>query len=163
MAEDLHRAFGVELNNATWRGIAAGQPDAGSSDDARERFLYGAYASAFHWMEAQGATPANRVRAEHLVARAALAVGLADVGLRHARRCRELCDLHASGLEDWDLAFAEEALARALAAVGDLGAAREHLAAAARLGAEIADDDDREVFLEELGREPWFELDPAGS
>jgi hypothetical protein len=163
MNEDLDRRFGVELNNATWNTLAAGGPAGDATDDERERFLYGAYASAFHWMRTSSATPANRVRGEHLVARAAIAVGLPDAGLRHARRCLELCELHPDAIEDWDLAFAEEATARALAAVGDVAAAREHLARATRLGTEIADDDDREVFFEEFGREPWFGLDPTGS
>jgi len=163
MTEDLHRRFGVEFNNATWSDLAADQPGPDATDAERERFLYRAYASAYHWMETPTTTPANRARGEHLVARAAIAVGLPDVAVRHARRCRELCELHSDVVEDWDLAFAEEALARALAAAGDLVAAREHLELAGRLGGEIGDDDDREVFLDELAREPWFGLDPSGS
>lgn len=163
MAEDQHRHFGVELNNTTWNVLARGGLDVDATDDERERFLYGAYASAYHWMETPSATAANRIRGEHLVARAAIACGLVEAGLRHSRRCLELCELHPDAIEDWDLAFAREVMARALAAAGDVAAARDHLEAATRLGHAIADDDDREVFLEELAREPWFGLDPSGS
>ena len=62
---------------------------------------------------------ANHARGEHLVARAAIAVGLPDVSLRHARRCLELVEGHPDEMEDWDAPFAHEALARALAATGD--------------------------------------------
>jgi len=158
MTEDQHRRFGVECNNATWDVLASGGPGPDATRDELDLVLYRAYASAFHWMESPSATGANRVRAEHLVARTAVAVGLPRVAMRHAERCLELCGEHAEAIEDWDLAFAHEALARAAAAGGDTEGAARHHAEAARLGAAIADDGDREVFLSELARGPWFGL-----
>ena len=158
MTEDLHRKFGIEGNNETWRLLDKGAPGPESPADERARFLYRAYSSAYHWMETPSGNPANRARGEHLIARAAIAVGLADVGLRHAERCLELCKEHPDLTEDWDVAFAEEVIARAHAAAGNMDAAREHRALAAGLGAAIADADDREVFLAELAKGPWFGL-----
>ena len=157
MAEDdLHRRLGVEANNETWRLLAEGGPGPDADDDARALLLYRTYASAYHWMETASATRANWARAEHLVSRAAVAVGLPDVALRHATRCKQLCDAAPDVVEDWDLAFAEEALARAHAAAGDEERARRHRSRARRLGEAIADADDRHVFLRELDRPPWF-------
>lgn len=151
-----HRRLAVELNDATWDVLAAGGPP--DDDDARDRFLYGAYASAHHWSQAEGATVANRVRAEHLVARAAIATGRHLAGLDHAMRCLELCIAHGEEVEDWDFAFAHEAIARALAGLGRRrDARRQHRVAAAR-GAEIEDEQDRRVFMEEFARGPWFGL-----
>lgn len=62
---------------------------------------------------------ANFARGEHLISRVAARLGDGDLALRHARRCLELVELHPDVMEDWDLAFAHEALARGLAAVGD--------------------------------------------
>ena len=158
MTDDLHRQFGVEGNNETWRLLDAGPPGPDASAEERERFLYRAYSSAYHWMETPSTTPANRARGEHLIARAAIAVGQSEVALRHAERCLELCRDNPNVIEDWDVAFAEEAIARAHAAAGNMPSAGEHQKIAADLGAAIADDDDREVFLAELASEPWFGL-----
>ena len=124
-----------------------------NSPDAREDLLYAAYASAHHWR--QVGSPVNRLRAEHLISRAAALAGFGDVALRHARRCLELCEAHREDIADWDLGFAHEALARGLAATGDPAAA-EARAHAAAIAAAIADDQDRAVVQGELDRAPWF-------
>jgi hypothetical protein len=84
---DLHRWFGVELNNATW-DLVEQVVTPGSPVEDRERALYGAYAATYHWM--QVGTPANHARGEYLIHAAAIAAGLPDVALRHALRCAEL-------------------------------------------------------------------------
>ncbi len=58
----------------------------------------------------------------------------------------------------WDPPFGYEALARALAGVGEEAAATEAYAKALELTAAIDDDDDRAVLETELAREPWFGL-----
>lgn len=156
---DLHRWFAVHLNNDTWAALDAGDVGPGSPAHHREALLYGAYAAAYHWLRV--GTPVHQARAEHLIARAALRVGRPDVALHHARRCLDLVAGHPADVEDWDVAFAHEAMARACAAAGDTEGGRRHLATAERLGAAIADDGDREVFLGELGRGEWFGLSPG--
>lgn len=151
---ELHRYFGVELNNETWELMD--QIDATSPLVDRERLLYGAYASCLHWLEA--GNEINHARGEHLIARAALAVGAADVGLHHARRCLQLVTEHADQASDWDAPFAHEALARALAGTGASAEAKQHLATAERLIEAIADAEDREVLERELAKAPWFGL-----
>ncbi|WP_088321037.1 hypothetical protein [Kineosporia sp. R_H_3] len=153
---DMHRWFGVELNNEVWSLLGDGiTPD--SPQDDKDLVLYGAYASARHWRECGDA--ANAARAEHAIARAALAVGEPDVALRHARRCLALVEANPDVTADWDAPFAHEALARALAATGDLEAGRAHRETAVRLTAACADPGDREVLEAELSRAPWFGLD----
>ena len=93
----------------------------------REQALYAAYASTYHWR--QVGTVANHGRGEHLIASAAVAVGLLDVAARHARRYAELIEAHPTAFEDWDRAFAAEALARVASRAGDPDAARLRVAA----------------------------------
>jgi hypothetical protein len=156
---DLHRWFGVQLNNGGWDAIIAAEVGPQSPMLERELLLYSAYASAYHWMNA--GNEANHARGEHLIARTAIAVGFADEALRHARRCLELCEANPTVVEDWDYAFAHEAIARAAAARGDRATAEEHHRLAVELGAAISSEQDRSVFFEELGREPWFGVVPA--
>jgi len=153
---DMHRWFGVEFNNEVWDLLDAGVgPDSPEAD--RDLVLYGAYASARHWAECGG--PVQQARAEHLVARACLAVGDPVAGLRHARRCLGLVLAHPEDAADWDAPFGHEALARALAATGDVPGARRHRDLARGLTAAVADPLDREVLEGTLARGPWFGLE----
>lgn len=153
---DLHRWFGVQLNNGMWDRIEDDTfgPDSPRSD--RELMLYSAYASAYHWRNV--GTVANTARGEHLISRMAVKIGEHELALRHARRCLELIEAHRDEMEDWDEPFAHEALARALAARGDLDAAVEHRRTAEQQTAALDDPDDRAVVEAELGRPPWFGL-----
>lgn len=151
---ELHRYFGVELNNETWDLLD--EIDETSPLADQERLLYGAYAACLHWLEA--GSEANHARGEHLIARVALRIGRAEVGLQHARRCLELVLAFPEQMWDWDEPFAREALARALAATGQPAAARAELERVRELAVHIAREGDREVLLEELAKEPWFGL-----
>jgi hypothetical protein len=155
---DLHRRLGARLNNHTWDLI---EGDLDREDPvARDDLLYGAYAATYHWMQA--GTAIHHARGEHLISRAALRIGDARTALRHARRCLELIDAHLDEAEDWDLAFAFEALARAHAALGDLERGQKRLDKAIVLGRAIKDQEDRDAFLAELAKGEWFGLDPGG-
>lgn len=153
---DLHRWFGVQLNNQMWDTIEDDGVGANTSQLEKERLLYSAYASAYHWRNV--GNEANYARGEHLISRMAARLGDGDLALHHARRCLELVEAHPGVMEDWDEAFAYEALARASAAVGDLEAARAHFAKAEALTREVAQEGDREVIEAELARGPWFGL-----
>lgn len=153
---ELHRYFGVELNNETWDLLE--QIDETSPLLDQERVLYGAYAACLHWLEA--GNEANHARGEHLIARVALRIGRAELGLEHARRCLQLVQNHPDQMADWDEPFAREALARALAATGSPSQARAERRRAEELTELVAGPGDREVLLGELGKEPWFGLTP---
>ena len=47
---DLHRWFGVQLNNGMWDAIEDPSVGPDSPTDTKERLLYSAYASAYHWI-----------------------------------------------------------------------------------------------------------------
>lgn len=151
---DLHRWFGVSLNNAAWKALGDGVELVAGPPHVREDVLYRAYASAYHWMQA--GTPIHHARAEHLIARTALAVGEHELARRHALRHREIVERHPDLAEDWDHAFVEEIDARSLAALNRTDEARERLREAESRCAEVVDPEDRAVVEAELARGPWF-------
>jgi hypothetical protein len=150
-----HRRFGGKFNNEVWDLIDGGV-DRHSPRDRQDRVLYGAYASLRHWLEAGGIC--EQARGEHLVSRAAVAVGYADVAVRHARRCLELVEARPDAMEDWDGPLAHEAVARALAAAGDRPGAEYHIKEAQRLTSLVEDPEDRAVLEQQLSTGPWFDL-----
>jgi hypothetical protein len=132
------RQQGVELFNGTWKLIESREDD--------ELMLHSAHASAWHWAAAPECAPANRARSEWLVSRVSALCGLPDAARLHAESCLRWCEEHS--LEDWDLAYAYEALARASKLAGDdLGAARY---AAQALAVPIEEADDRELLERDL-------------
>jgi uncharacterized protein YndB with AHSA1/START domain len=111
-AGEWHRAQGIECNNSTWEMIEAER-----NPDNDEEMLRRAYASSYHWARAVHRGPANDARAAWLLAKVQLLAGQPELSLRYADRCMALCVEH--GLADFDLAYAHEARARALKALGD--------------------------------------------
>ena len=145
-AAEWHRFQAVEANNSTWELIGLPSRTPEQDEDMRRR----AYAAAYHWDRALGRTPANSARADWLLAKVHLLAGAPETALRHAERCLAACEQH--GLEDFDLAYAHEATARALKALGrDEEATRSWQAARAVL---IADAEDREHVEEDLAEGP---------
>jgi hypothetical protein len=92
----------------------------------------------------------NLARGEWLCSRVYAVLGRAEPCLHHARRVLEICEQH--GIGDWDLAFAHEAIARALSLAGDHEAALEAVRAAR--GVVIAGDESRELLESDLSTLP---------
>jgi DNA-binding transcriptional MerR regulator len=134
---ETHRRLGSDLFNKTWTLME--KTDRTPEDD--DEMIHCAHASAYHWL--QVGTAANRARSEWQCSRMYTVLGRAEPALHHARRCLEICESDPGALEDWDLPFAYEALARAYATAGDAGEMSRCLDRARSLGAEIVGDDDR--------------------
>lgn len=148
-----HRKLAVDANNSTWE-ILARPADEISEDDAEE-MTRRAYAAAYHWQRAEGATPANEARASWLLSRVWVTQRNGELALRHARRCLAVCE--SAGLVDFDLAYAHEALARSYACLGDMGHALHHHVTSGEV--PIGDPEDRTLVEADLATEPWFGLE----
>ncbi|WP_432476531.1 SRPBCC domain-containing protein [Nocardioides sp. GXQ0305] len=133
---DWHRRQGVEATHAAFR-LLDGERD----PTADEELLRLAYAAAYHWERAEGSLPANAVRADYLVSRALGATGQPDRALVAADRALAACLAH--GIADFDLAYAHEARARALSALGRTDEAGAAWRAARAV--EVADPEDRAI------------------
>lgn len=138
MSDD--RQLGIDLFNAVWALMK--RTDRTAADDAE--MLHAAHASVHHWSKV--GTPANLVRGEWQVSRVYAVLGRAEPALWHAQRCLSLAE--SAGLDDWDLAYGHEAVARALVVAGDVSGAREQVEAAQAV--PIADDDDRQLLASDL-------------
>lgn len=147
-----HKRLAVDANNGTWEIL--GKELSEISDDDAEEMTRRAYAAAYHWQRAEGASPTNEARASWLLSRVWAVRQNGELALHHAQRCQAVCE--SAGLVDFDLAYAYEALARSFAALGNAEEARRHLAIAREV--PIADAEDRTLVEADLAGEPWFGL-----
>jgi len=140
-AGEWHRAQGIECYNSTWEMIEAER-----TPENDEEMLRRAYAAAYHWARAARRGPANDGRSAWMLAKVQLLVGQPELSLRYADRCMSICQEH--GLADFDLAYAYEARARALKALGDDEGAAHNMEAARAV--PIANDEDRKILDADL-------------
>jgi hypothetical protein len=134
-----HRQLGVDLFNETWTYL---ERDDLTPDEVDE-MLQRAHASRYHWSQASEEAK-HAARGEWQLSRAYVHAGRAEPAIHHAERCLEWCG--RGDVEDWDLAFAHEALARAHKLAGNVAEYGQHKARARELGHAIADPEDREHF-----------------
>jgi DNA-binding transcriptional MerR regulator len=134
------RKLAAELFNGVW-ALMETEDRTPAQDD---RMLHMAHASRYHWE--QVGTAANLARGEWLCSRVYAVLHRPEPALHHARRVLELCAEHH--LDDWDLAFAHEAIARGLALAGDPAGSEAEIRAARAV--PIADDEDRELLEQDL-------------
>jgi hypothetical protein len=145
MTPEEHRRLGVELYNGTWELIERRD----RTPDSDDEMLHRAHASAYHWLQAPH-TAANRARSHWLCSRVHAVAEQPEGALHHARRCLALVEAHGDQMEDWDLAGAHEALARAHLAAGEPEEARCHYELARGEAAKIAEEDDRKHIEADL-------------
>jgi hypothetical protein len=134
----------VDLFNHAWRLLRL--PERTPEQD--DELIHAAHASRHHWGEV--GTAANLARGEWQVSRVYATLGRGEPALYHANRCLAYCEASPDELEDWDLPFAYEALARAHAVAGDEDAAARFEARARELAERIGDPEDREQLEQDL-------------
>lgn len=134
---DWHRTLAITANNETWELMDRVR----SGTAAPSGLVRGAYAAAYHWERATGAGPANEARARYLIGKAWLANGRPEQALDDGDAALAHCREH--GLADFDLAYAHELRARALAGLGREAEALAEWAAA--VAVPIADPQDRQI------------------
>lgn len=138
----FHKKLAVSLFNETWQLL----DKADRTVEETDRMIHSAHASRLHW-EFEG-TPKNLSIGEWQVSRVHAVVRHADAALYHARRCLEVSE--RANLEPFYIAYAHEAIARALSVIGHADAAK-HLAAARELAAKIADAEEKKMLEDDLG------------
>ena len=121
-----------------------------------EEMLLRAFTSMYHWT--QIGTQVQRQRGCWMISKAYQALGRGELALEWAQKCQDITEEYPQEMQDFDLAFAQESLARANALLGELEQAQTHYQSAVDLGREIADPEDREIFEGDLLGGEWYGL-----
>ena len=140
------RKLAADLFNHTWTLLE--KPDRTAAED--DEMIHSAHASRFHWGEV--GEDVHLARGEWQCSRVYAVLGRAEPALWHARRCLAIDE--ASGVGDWDLASAYEAMARASLTAGDLDEVARWRAKAVAALDGIADKDEREIIEGDIATLP---------
>lgn len=150
--EEAHKEFAVKANGEVWALLD--KPDRTHQEDLL--LIEAAYTSLYHWRAA--GTPVHVQRGEWLLAHIFTGLKMPQLALAHAEICYELTESASEKMADFDLAYGNEGMARALAVNGLLEEARPYLERAARFGAAIADAEDKSIFMNDFQGGDWFGL-----
>ena len=146
---EAHRDFAKQTNGRAWELLQREN----LSDEEKDELLYAAYASAYHWLNA--GTVVNRQRGEWLISRAYSKLGNGSMALNHAKECLALTDSNNPEFQNFDLAYALEAMARAHALLHNTMEATKFYRQAIAASNSIAKEEDRTLFLNDLRDGNW--------
>ena len=143
---ELHRRLAAILFNGTWELLEKKKRTKEESDT----MIHMAHASRYHWGVVGG--PKQLAIGEWQISRVYAVLGRPEPALFHAERSLEICK--ANAIEDFPLAYAYEALARAFAIAGKERPRTACLRLAKLAGAKIREADERAQFFEDLRTVP---------
>lgn len=141
--QTIHKEFAINLFNETWELI---EKENRSQEDV-DHMIHAAHASRYHWQIAGNAL--NIARGEWLISHVYAMLNRVEPCLYHADRCLQIT--LENDIQDFDLAFAYEAMARACDLAGDEVNTAKYIELAKEAAAKIKDQKDREYFLSQLG------------
>ncbi len=153
ITNEVHRELAKALNGEVWDLL--GNANRNREDDLR--MIHTAHASLYHWLHA--GTGVHAQRGEWLVANVYNTLGYGQAALLHAKRCKDLTEQYQDELRDFDRAYAYEALARAYAVLGNKDQAARYKVEARRLGGQIADAEDKQIFTNDFESGNWYGVD----
>jgi hypothetical protein len=150
--EEAHNYFAKSINGRVWELLQ--KPNCSRAED--DEMLHAAHACAYHWQFV--GTAVHQQRGEWLISHVHVVLGHGNEALRHAQRCFELTELNGSLMQDFDIAYAFEGIARAQAMLGDHRIAKEFLVLAQQAGEAIANEEDKSIFMGDFDGGNWFGL-----
>lgn len=150
--EEAHMHFAKSLNGRVWELLQLTSRSQAENDE----MLHAAHACTYHWKFVGSAL--NQQRGQWLISHVHVVLGHAKEALRHAERCFEITQVNKQLMQDFDIAYAFEGIARAQAMLGDEKIAMEFYALAQQAGNAIADEEDRSIFMGDFNGGDWFGL-----
>jgi hypothetical protein len=148
--DEAHKYFAQSVNGRVWELLQKSKRSQSENDE----MLHAAHACAYHWRFA--GTAVHQQRGEWLISRVHIVLGHAGEALRHAERCFELTKSNKDLMEDFDIAYAFEGLARAHAMIGEQRMAEEFFELARQSGNAIMNDEDRSIFMGDFDGGEWY-------
>ena len=140
--EEAQKEFAKRTNGQVWKLLE--KTDRTPAEEVEIECA--AFASLYHWLQA--GTGVHHQRGEWLIAHVYTILGEAESALKFANRCLELTEAYKNQMEDFDIAYAYEGMARANALSGNRQVAEKFLGMAKSAGEEISDAESKKSLRE---------------
>ncbi|MBE0684673.1 MAG: hypothetical protein IH585_01600 [Anaerolineaceae bacterium] len=147
---EAHKQFAITTNGLVWQLLE--KKDRNKSDE--ELMIHAAHTSCYHWL--QVGTGLHHQRAEWLLSHVYAEIGFSTAALKHAKRCQDLTEEYIELMQDFDIAYAHESLARANALSGKVDESMMYIRKAEMSGQAIAKDEDRNIFFTDFNGGNWY-------
>jgi len=149
---EAERFFAIKFFNQTWDLLD--KPNRTTEED--NIMMDRAHASLAHWRTA--GTSLHLQRGYWMLSRVHSVLNHTQPSLHYAQRCLDLTRQHPDLMQDFDIAFAYEAMARANAVAGETSQSNKFIKLAEKAGQAILDAEDRKVFIESFESGDWHGL-----
>lgn len=147
---EFHHYMAIEMNIQTWNILQ--QNERGKKDETR--MINFAKASLYHWRNSPKYQPINEQRAQWLLSHVFAVLGDGEQALQYAEEAFRLTGEHQ--FNDFDLAYALEAIARAKAALGDLEDSQQWRKKSKDASQLIKNEKDKSYFDGDFESGTWF-------
>lgn len=148
---EKHTQFAKSAFNETWTYMEMNKRT--PEDD--DKMLAAAYSSFYHWSFV--GSPLNIQRGHWLISRAQTLLNNYNMALYHAEKCLEITLQNPDLMQDFDLPFAYESVARAHSLSGHAQQAQKLIQQALLSAENIKKPDGRSYFLKDLKGNKWGE------
>ncbi len=142
--DEFHTKIAKETNNGIWPTLDKENPGTEELEEA----LHMAHTSTYHWSKI--GKPINIARGEYMISRVLSALKRGESSLAHAEKSLRIAE--GTKAEDWDIAFAYEAITRAYVAIGDKNKSMEWKEKTQKAIDDIKDPEDRKICQGELDK-----------
>lgn len=148
--EEAHKQMAIKTNGLVWQLLE--KSDRSTSED--DLMVHAAHASCYHWLQA--GTGLHHQRAQWLLSHMYAELNMPSEAFKHALQCDELTEEYEDLMQDFDIAYAHEGMARAYACMGNEELSLSYLQKAENSGNRIAGEEDKKIFLSDLQFGNWY-------
>ena len=151
-ADEAHRYFGVEFNN---RVFALGDKEQLTKEEALE-IVNTAHASLLHWQKYSKYEKVNTQRGLYMITKAYVKVKNLDNAMHFGLLCIDFTREYKGEMQDFDLFYAKEIMARVYALKGDKTTFQRYYTAAKERLSEIKNPEDLKWAKKDFESGDWF-------
>lgn len=144
----------VDFNSSIWKLLAKKTLDA----NEKERVIQLAHASLLHWQLCSKGKIVNTQRGYYMIAKAYIATGEKENALKYAQLCYDCTFANENQMQDFDIGYAYEIIARAAAMNGQKELFTENYAKAKAQINVIENEGDVKYFKADVEGGNWFEM-----
>lgn len=148
--DEAGKEFAKRFNGRVWQLLEKND----RTPDENEEMIYAAYASLYHWR--QVGSEVHHQRGEWMLAHVYTVLGECDLATKHAKRCLELTGQFRDQMNDFDIAYGFEGIARASALCGDRETSVRYLELGRMAGEAISGAEDKEIFMGDFNSGEWY-------